>query len=49
MIGSAPLRRWLSANDAAYVSLAEALEALLLTRDERLALSSGHRVAVELV
>jgi predicted nucleic acid-binding protein len=40
------LRENLSAYDAAYVVLAEALECPLLTRDQRLAKSSGHSVAV---
>lgn len=41
------LRRDLTAYDAAYVSLAEALDAPLLTTDRRLARSSGHRARVE--
>lgn len=36
------LRDSLSADDAAYVALAEALDCSLLTRDARLARSSGH-------
>jgi len=43
------LRHNLSAYDAAYVALAEVLEALLVTRDRRLAASSGHRARIELV
>lgn len=43
------LRENLSAYDAAYVALAEALEAPLLTADARLARSSGHRASTELV
>ena len=43
------LRHNLTAYDAAYVALAEALEATLLTRDRRLAAASGHRARVELV
>jgi predicted nucleic acid-binding protein len=40
------LRENLSAYDAAYVALAEALECPLVTRDRRLAKSSGHSVVV---
>ena len=43
------LRDRLSAYDAAYVSLAERLEATLLTRDRRLLASGGHRAQIELV
>ena len=43
------LRENLTAYDAAYVALAEALEAPLLTADARLARSSGHRAAIELL
>jgi predicted nucleic acid-binding protein len=43
------LRHNLTAYDAAYVALAEALDATLLTRDRRLAAASGHRARVELV
>lgn len=43
------LRHNLTAYDAAYVALAEALEAPLLTRDQRLATAAGHRAHVELV
>ncbi len=43
------LRHNLTAYDAAYVALAEALDATLLTRDRRLAVASGHRARVELV
>ena len=42
------LRHNLSAYDAAYVALAEALDAPLLTSDARLARSSGHTAAIEL-
>jgi predicted nucleic acid-binding protein len=42
------LRHNLSAYDAAYVALAEALDAPLLTSDARLARSSGHEAAIEL-
>jgi predicted nucleic acid-binding protein len=37
-----------SAYDAAYVALAEVLDAPLLTRDARLANSSGRRARIEL-
>ncbi|CAN5154977.1 PIN domain-containing protein [soil metagenome] len=40
------LRESLSASDAAYVALAEALGCSLLTRDQRLARSSGHQVPI---
>jgi len=40
------LRENISAYDAAYVAVAEALECPLLTRDQRLAKSSGHSVAI---
>ena len=43
------LRNILTAYDAAYVALAEALDAPLLTRDRRLAGASGHVARVELV
>jgi predicted nucleic acid-binding protein len=43
------LRHNLTAYDAAYVALAEALDAPLLTRDKRLATAAGHRARVELV
>lgn len=43
------LRRNLTAYDAAYVALAEALEAPLVTRDRRLAAAPGHAARVELV
>lgn len=43
------LRHNLTAYDAVYVALAEALDATLLTRDRRLAAASGHRARVELV
>jgi len=43
------LRNNLTAYDATYVALAEALEAPLLTRDRRLAGASGHRAPIELV
>jgi predicted nucleic acid-binding protein len=42
------LRENLTAYDAAYVALAETLEAPLVTRDERLARTPGIRAAVEL-
>ena len=43
------LRANLTAYDAAYVALAEALDAPLLTLDARLARSKGHRARIELV
>ena len=43
------LRRNLTPYDAAYVSLAEALGAPLVTRDARLAGAVGHRAQIELV
>jgi predicted nucleic acid-binding protein len=42
------LRGRLTAYDAAYVALAEALDAPLVTRDRKLALSTGHGAAIEL-
>lgn len=41
------LRKNLTAYDAAYVALAEALDAPLLTRDRRLAAATGHRAQIE--
>ena len=41
------LRQNLSAYDAAYVALAEALKAPLITRDQRLASAPGHRALIE--
>jgi predicted nucleic acid-binding protein len=43
------LRNSATAYDAAYLALAEALDAPLLTRDRRLAVSRGHRVKIEVV
>ncbi len=43
------LRHNLTAYDAAYVALAEALDAPLLTRDRRLAAAPGVRAKVELI
>ncbi len=43
------LRNNLTAYDAVYVALAEALGAVLLTRDQRLAAAAGHHARVELV
>jgi predicted nucleic acid-binding protein len=43
------LRANLTAYDAAYVALAEALDASLLTRDRRLAAAPGHRARVEVI
>ena len=42
------LRNNLTAYDAVYVALAEALDAPLLTRDRRLAAAAGHRARIEL-
>jgi predicted nucleic acid-binding protein len=42
------LRHNLSAYDAAYVALAEKLDAPVITRDSRLASTSGHGAAIEL-
>jgi predicted nucleic acid-binding protein len=43
------LRHNLSAYDAAYVALAELIEAPLLTHDGKLASASGHSATIELV
>ncbi len=43
------LRASLTAYDAVYIALAEALDAPLLTRDRRLATAAGHHARVELV
>ncbi|MBV9247635.1 MAG: type II toxin-antitoxin system VapC family toxin [Acetobacteraceae bacterium] len=43
------LRNNLTAYDAAYVALAEALDALLVTRDRRLAAATGHHARVQVV
>ncbi len=43
------LRDKLTAYDAAYVALAEALDTPLLTRDKRLAAAAGHHAQIELV
>ena len=43
------LRNNLTAYDAAYVALAEALDTALLTRDRRLAAAAGHHAKIELV
>ena len=42
------LRANLTAYDAAYVALAEALDTSLLTRDRRLAAACGHHARIEL-
>lgn len=41
------LRHNLSAYDAAYVALAEKLQATLITRDQRIAAAPGHTATVE--
>ena len=43
------LRHNLTAYDAVYVALAEALDAPLLTRDQRMAGAAGHHARIELV
>ena len=43
------LRNNLSAYDATYVALAEALQAPLVTRDRRLANAAGLRAIIELI
>lgn len=43
------LRRNITAYDAAYIALAEALAAPLLTRDAALASATGHHAKIELV
>jgi predicted nucleic acid-binding protein len=43
------LRNNFTAYDAAYVALAEALDAVLLTCDEKLAAATGHRAEIELI
>jgi predicted nucleic acid-binding protein len=43
------LRHNLTAYDAAYVALAEALDVPLITRDRRLANAAGHHARVELI
>jgi predicted nucleic acid-binding protein len=43
------LRNNITAYDAAYVALAEMLGATLITRDQRLAASTGHQARIELV
>jgi predicted nucleic acid-binding protein len=43
------LRNNLTAYDAAYVALAEALDSPLVTCDRKLAAASGHRARIELI
>ena len=43
------LKQNLSAYDAAYVALAEALDAPLLTLDARLAAAPGHQAEIHLI
>ena len=43
------MRHNITAYDAAYVALAEALDAPLLTRDRRLADATGHTATIELI
>lgn len=43
------LRNNLTAYDAAYVALSEALDTPLLTRDRKLAKAAGHRARIELL
>lgn len=43
------LRRNLTAYDAAYLALAEALDAPLITRDAALARAPGHRARIEVI
>ena len=43
------LRNSVTACDAVYVALAEALDAVLLTRDRRLAAAAGHLARIDLV
>ena len=43
------LRHSLTAYDAAYVALSESLDAVLITRDRRMASAHGHRARVRLV
>jgi predicted nucleic acid-binding protein len=43
------LRHNVTAYDAAYIALAEALDAPLLTRDARLASAAGHHATIEFI
>lgn len=43
------LRNNVTAYDAAYIALAEALDGTLVTRDAKLASAAGHRARIELV
>lgn len=48
-VGSAGTSDSVSAHDAAYVALAEALGAILVTADTRLAAAHGPRCAIEVL
>ncbi len=43
------LRNTLTAYEAAYVALAEGLDAVLLTRDKQLASAAGHNARIDLI
>lgn len=43
------LRHNVTAYDAAYIALSEALDALLLTRDAKLASATGHHATIEFI
>ena len=48
-LGVWQLRRNTTAYDAVYLALAEALDAPLLTRDQRMASAPGHRAKVDVL